>query len=55
MKCVLTCLRNTSMLDIMLIGMSHHTKSVFMCFCETLYEPSYEMCAYVFAKHQHTG
>ena len=26
MKCVLTCLRNTSMLDIMLMGMSHHTK-----------------------------
>ena len=39
----------------MLMGMSHHTKSVFMCFCETLYEPSYEMCAYVFAKHQHAG
>jgi hypothetical protein len=30
-------------------------QDVFMCFCETLYEPSYEMCAYVFAKHQHTG
>ena len=36
-----------------LMGMSHHTESVFVCFCKTLYELSYKRYAKVFAKHQH--